>query len=107
VPTEPAKTLQFARAGVRVNSRVPIRLTWQESGATQTVEGQTVDISTRGCLAIAPHALVVGQKLQIINTISLREAEAILIWRGHQARNGWELGLELQNPPHDFWDVDF
>jgi hypothetical protein len=107
VLTEPVKNLQFARAGVRVNSRVPVRLTWQESGTVQAVEGQTVDISCKGCMVIAPHALAVGQKLKLINAISLRESEAILIWRGHQARTGWELGIELQNPPFDFWDVDF
>ena len=95
------------RAGVRVNSRIPVRLEWQETGQVQTVDGQTVDVSPKGCMAIAPHAFAVGQELQVINTITLKQSEAVLIWRGHQARNGWELGLELINPPRDFWEVDF
>jgi PilZ domain len=107
VPIEPVKTLQFMRAGVRVNSRIPVRLDWPEANETRSIDGQTMDISPRGCMAIAPHAFTVGQKLQIVNAISLKQCEAILIWRGHQARNGWELGIELLNPPHDFWEVDF
>jgi hypothetical protein len=30
-----------------------------------------------------------------------------LIWRGHEGRTGWELGLELQDAGEEFWGVDF
>lgn len=102
-----SSSLHFIRAGNRVNSRIPVRLEWSESGSTAAVDGKTVDISPKGCLAVAPKDLAVGQKLRVTNSVSLKQCEAVLIWRGHQTRTGWELGIELQNPPYDFWEVDF
>jgi len=101
------KMLQYMRSGARVNSRVRVVLEWHESGATHTADGYTVDISPKGCLAIAPQGFAVGQKLRVRNTINEKSAEATLIWRGHEGRTGWELGLELVNPPADFWGVEF
>ena len=48
------KMLQYMRSGARVNSRVRVVLEWREAGSTHIVEGYTVDISPKGCLAIAP-----------------------------------------------------
>jgi hypothetical protein len=33
------------------------------------------------------------------------KADAILVWRGHEGRTGWELGLELQDT--EFRGMDF
>jgi len=101
------KMLQYMRAGARVNSRVRVVLEWNEAGSTHTVEGYTVDISPKGCLAIAPQGFAVGQKLKLKNTINEKVADATLIWRGHEGRTGWELGLELAHPAADFWGVEF
>ena len=101
------KMLQYMRSGARVNSRVQVVLEWHESGATHTADGYTVDISPKGCLAIAPQGFAVGQRLRVKNTINEKSADATLIWRGHEGRTGWELGLELVNPPADFWGVEF
>jgi len=30
-----------------------------------------------------------------------------LVWRGHEGRTGWELGLELRDPSPDFWGLEF
>jgi hypothetical protein len=100
------KMLQYMRAGARVNSRVRLTLEWHESGSTHTAEGYTVDISPKGCLAIAPQGFAVGQKLKLKNSSNQKESEATLIWRGHEGRTGWELGLELVHPPADFWGVE-
>ena len=102
-----SRMLQYLRAGARVNSRVRLILEWREGGTTHTVEGLTVDISPKGCLAIAPQGFAVGQKLRMRNSINGNESDARLIWRGHEGRTGWELGLELDNPPHDFWGLEF
>ena len=32
---------------------------------------------------------------------------AILVWRGHEGRSGWEIGLELQHATEEFWGMDF
>ena len=99
------KWLQM-RAARRVNSRVPVAVEWTENARTLRAEGRTVDVSANGCLAIVPQGLVVGQKLRLHNLVNQKSAEAALIWKGHEGRSGWELGIELINAPHDFWEVD-
>jgi hypothetical protein len=99
--------MQHLRASVRLNSRVPITVEWTEDGQTHAETGYTIDVSPKGCLAIVPQGFAVGQKMRLLNKVTGREADAVLIWRGHEGRKGWELGLELQNPPHEFWGVEF
>jgi PilZ domain len=101
------RMLQYMRAGARVNSRVKVAVEWVEGGATHSAEGYTVDISPKGCLAIVPQGFAVGQKLRLKNGSNARESDAVLIWRGHEGRSGWELGLELVHPPAEFWGVEF
>jgi hypothetical protein len=99
--------LPNARAGIRVNSRVPVAVEWGESGCAMRAEGYTVDTSTKGCLAVIPHGFPLGQRLLLVNLINQNACEAVLIWRGHEGRAGWELGLELQEASMDFWGVEF
>ena len=99
--------MQNARAGSRVNSRVPVAVEWAESGRAMRAEGYTVDTSTKGCLAMIPQGFPVGQRLLLVNLINKNACEAVLIWRGHESRTGWELGLELQEAAMDFWGVEF
>jgi hypothetical protein len=99
--------LQKMRAGVRVNSRVALAVEWTDGGRTLRAEGYTVDASARGCLAVVPQAFQVGQKLKLINLSNQNACEAVLIWRGHEGRAGWELGLELRHADLDFWGLDF
>ena len=99
--------LQNERAGIRVNSRVPVAVEWAESGHARRAEGHTVDTSTKGCLAVIPQNFPVGQRLLLVNLINKNACEAVLIWRGHEGRTGWELGLELQEASMDFWGVEF
>jgi hypothetical protein len=94
------------RAGVRVNSRVPVAVEWTESGVEKHAEGYTVDASTRGCMAVIPQSFPVGQRLRLINLVNRNACEAVLVWRGHEGRTGWELGLELQDASLDFWGLD-
>jgi hypothetical protein len=99
--------MQHLRASVRLNSRVPLVVEWTEGGQTHSETGYTVDVSPKGCLAMVPQGFAVGQKLKLLNKVTGKESQAILIWRGHEGRKGWELGLELHEPPSDFWGVDF
>ena len=99
--------MKHLRAGARVNSRVPITVEWEEANARHSVTGYTVDIAPRGCLAIVPQGFAVGQRLRVLNMVNQQTAEAILIWRGHEGRTGWELGLELQDADQAFWGVEF
>ncbi|MGB2589815.1 MAG: PilZ domain-containing protein [Candidatus Acidiferrum sp.] len=98
---------QKIRAGVRVNSRVPVAVEWTDAGRVLRAEGYTVDASTKGCLAVIPQGFAVGQRLRLVNLVSKNSCEAVLIWRGHEGRSGWELGLELQQASMEFWGLDF
>ena len=95
------------RAGARVNSRVDLTVEWQENGRTLQAPGYTVDISPKGCLAIVEQGLLVGQKLRLINRVNGNTAGARIIWKGHEGRKGWELGMELEGAEGEFWGVDF
>jgi hypothetical protein len=44
--------------------------------------------------------------LLLVNLVNSSRCEAVLIWRGHEGRKGWELGLELVGPSQSFWGVD-
>lgn len=95
------------RAVARVNSRVPITVEWVEANTRHSVIGYTVDIGPKGCLAIVPQGFAIGQRLRVLNMVNKEAADAILIWRGHEGRAGWELGIELQNAAEAFWGVEF
>lgn len=90
----------------RLNSRVPVAIESSEGGEVVRAEGYTKDISTKGCMIIVPQRFSVGQKLRVINLISQGSSEGVLIWRGHEGPGGWELGIELLEPPVDFWGLD-
>lgn len=95
------------RAGVRVNSRVPVAVEWTESGRALRAEGFTLDTSSKGCLAVIPQGFPVGQRLKLVNLTNKNSCDALLVWRGHEGRSGWELGLELQDATLEFWGLDF
>ena len=99
--------MQHLRAGVRLNSRVKLTVEWYEAGQTHRVDGYTIDVSPKGCLAVVPQGFAVGQKMKLINSVNRQTCNALLIWRGHEGRSGWELGLELESPDCDFWGLDF
>jgi hypothetical protein len=99
--------LRHIRSSGRLNSRVAVAIEWTDGGRSLRAEGYTVDVGAKGCLAVVPQGFAVGQKLRIINLTNQISCEAILIWRGHEGRTGWELGLELQEPSPDFWGLDF
>ena len=95
------------RGSGRLNSRVAVAVEWTDGGQSLRAEGYTADIGARGCLAVVPQSFGVGQKLRLVNLLNQISCEAILVWRGHEGRAGWELGLELQDPSPDFWSLDF
>jgi hypothetical protein len=95
------------RSSGRLNSRVAVAVEWEDAGRTLRAEGYTVDIAPKGCMAVVPQGFAVGQRIRLVNLTNQISCEAVLIWRGHDGRAGWELGLELQEPSNDFWGLDF
>jgi len=98
--------MRHMRSTVRPNSRVAVAVEWAEAGRNLRAEGYTVDISPKGCLAVVPQGFAVGQRVRLVNLTNQISCEAVLVWRGHEGRSGWELGLELQEPSADFWGLD-
>ena len=99
--------MRYARSSGRLNSRVAVAVEWAVAGRGLRAEGYTIDIGPKGCLAVVPQGFSVGQKLRLVNLTNQISCEAVLVWRGHEGRTGWELGLELQDPSADFWGLDF
>jgi hypothetical protein len=98
--------MKYTRAVARLNSRVNLAVEWTEDGRNLRAEGFTVDVSAKGCLAIVPQGFTVGQKLRVVNMLNNKMSDAVLIWRGHEGRQGWEMGLELVQPPEGFWGIE-
>jgi len=84
--------MKHVRASVRLNSRVP--LIWsgrRRAGAQRSrVHGgrQPERMPGDGAAGFA-----VGQRLRLLNKVTGRQSEAILIWRGHEAAPAGSWGL--------------
>jgi hypothetical protein len=98
---------KYLRAGVRVNSRVKVAVERKDGERAARAEGHTMDISAHGCMAIVPEEFEVGESLVVTNLINQKVCDAVLVWRGHHATSGWELGLQLRDPGADFWELEF
>lgn len=98
---------EHIRSGERLNSRVGLTVEWEEGGKALQAKGYTVDISPKGCMAIVEHGPAVGQRLRVVNGVNGKVVEGTLIWRGHEGRKGWEVGLELAGADGDFWGMEF
>jgi len=94
------------RRGVRVNSRVPIMVEWDTCGETRCGEAQTRVVGPYGCLVVLPQNLEIDQRIHVTNLVSRQANPAVIVWRGNERAEGWELGIELINPEMGFWGLD-
>ena len=97
---------QSKRRGVRVNSRVPVRVAWQAEDIQCQLEAHTRVVGPYGCLAVIPKEFSVEQQLEIFNRANLRSNPAVIVWKGNQRVEGWEYGIELIEPEMDFWGLE-
>lgn len=107
-PREPKRpVIQEKRRGVRMNSRVPIIVEWKDfSGVMVRVKAFTRVVSPYGCLVVLPHNLPLSQPLQVYNLASKESISAMVVSKGLEQQEGWELGIKLLEPPSDFWGLD-
>lgn len=99
--------MQQRRRGVRVNSRVPVALEWQgEAGAPRHGEAHTRIVGPYGCLIVLPHRLELEQRLVLTNMATRQSNPAVVVWKGNERAEGWELGIELIDPEMDFWGLE-
>jgi hypothetical protein len=94
------------RSGKRVNSRIAIRIEWRGNGETLGREGYTLDVSHNGCLAVIPQNLMLDQRVRLINLAGKQTVEAVIVWKGQERGDGWELGIKLLDPHPDFWGLE-
>jgi hypothetical protein len=84
----------------RKNDSVKLRVEWDENQQPQQVNAVTVDISNSGCKAVVAGDLRLHQRVRLVHTATGRQADAQVVWRGHEA---WDAGFALEKPDPDFW----
>ncbi len=98
---------QRKRRGVRLNSRVPVAIEWQgQEGKSYRAEAHTRVVGPYGCLVVVPRDLNVDQRIRLTNLASRRSNQAVVVWKGHERAEGWELGIELIEPEMGFWGLE-
>lgn len=99
--------VQDRRRGVRLNSRVPVSIEWKGGdGRPLRAEVHTRIVSPYGCLVVLPHNLELEQPLQLTNHATRQSSAGVVVWKGHERTEGWELGIELIAPAMDFWGLE-
>jgi hypothetical protein len=95
------------RRGHRMNSRVPVRLEWDElNGRRLSVEAHTRVVNPYGCMVVLEHDLKLEHRVALTNTATNTSNAAIIVWKGNQRPEGWEYGVELVAPEMDFWGLE-
>jgi hypothetical protein len=46
------------------------------------------------------------QRLLVYNVATNERIPGIVVWKGNERSEGWELGIELVQPPEDFWGFE-
>ncbi len=95
------------RAGQRVNSRARVLLEWKQGEEILRKEGYTLNVARSGCLMVVPANFEVQQRLRLTNLANNQTIEAVVVWKGEERPEGWELGIQLLNPESDFWGLDY
>ncbi len=99
--------IQKKRRGERVNSRVPVAIEWEgQGGRSHRGEAHTRIVGAYGCLLVTSDKLDLRQSVKLINLATLHSNPAVVVWKGNERAEGWELGMELINPELDFWGLE-
>ncbi len=108
VGTTATPKVKRKRRGIRLNSRVPVAIEWQktEAGDACREEAFTRVVGAYGCLVVLRASLELEQSLRIVNLATSESNSAVIVWKGHERPEGWELGIELIHPAMDFWGLE-
>ena len=95
------------RRGRRMNSRVPVRIEWDdEAGKRSSVEAHTRIVNPYGCMVVLEQSLGLEQRVALTNLAVNSSNAAIVVWKGNSRPDGWEYGIELVAPEMDFWGIE-
>jgi hypothetical protein len=105
--TTPTPKVKRKRRGIRLNSRVPVAIEWKRAEATPACreEAFTRVVGPYGCLVVLRRNLAIEQALRVVNLATKETNPAQIVWKGNERPDGWELGIELIQPPMDFWGM--
>jgi hypothetical protein len=96
------------RRSARMNSRVPVTIEWDgRAGPLHFESGFTRVVNSYGCLLVSPNEIDLQQRVRLTNLCTRQAANAVVVWKGAQRPEGWELGVELVAADLDFWGVEF
>ena len=95
------------RRGERVNWRAPVTIEWNgSSGPLHFEPGFTRVVNSYGCLLVSPREIEAQQRLRLTNLATREKADGVVVWKGTQRPDGWELGVELLGANMNFWGVE-
>jgi hypothetical protein len=95
------------RRGSRMNSRVPVSIEWNGRQGTLHFEtGFTRVVNSYGCLLVSPRELDLQQRLRVTNLATRQSEEAVVVWKGVERPDGWDLGVEFVAADLEFWGMD-
>jgi hypothetical protein len=95
------------RRGPRMNSRVSVVIACNEHNGPMSYEPAfTRVVSANGCLLVSPKELQLQQHLRLTNLSTRRTVEGVVVWKGVQRPDGWDMGVEIATQGLDFWGVE-
>lgn len=90
-----------------MNSRVPVVIQCSGNAEPLSFEaGFTRVVSANGCLLVSPKELELQQRLRLTNLSTRRTVDAVVVWKGMQRPDGWDMGIEITARGLDFWGVE-
>ena len=99
--------MRAKRRGPRVNSRVRVTIEWNGGlGPLRFEAGFTRVVNTYGCLLVSPREVEAQQRLRLTNLSTRQVAEGVVVWKGTQRPDGWDLGVELVGADLNFWGLE-
>ncbi|MDE3110306.1 MAG: hypothetical protein KGL02_10235 [Acidobacteriota bacterium] len=63
-------------------------------------------MNSYGCLLVSPREIDMQQHLRLTNLATRGYADGVVVWKGSQRPDGWEVGVELVGADLNFWGVE-
>jgi len=99
--------MRSKRRGPRMNSRVPVTIEWKVNrGPLRFEAGFTRVVNNYGCLLVSPREINVQERVKVTNLATRQTANGVVVWKGTQRSDGWDLGVELLTADLNFWGVE-
>ncbi|MBZ5527827.1 MAG: hypothetical protein LAN71_08010 [Acidobacteriia bacterium] len=95
------------RRGPRMNSRVPVRIEWdEEDGQRVRLDVHTRVVNPTGCMMILSRDLETDHRVALTNRATRASVVAVVVSKSKPRPEGWEYGFELIGPETDFWGLE-